>query len=168
MQAGEWALLVALSLLAFAGLYYLYWRYVASPSYVLLPTITSKLCKHNGEEEPHYLAYITAEEHKMLVKKKGLGLRKAGTQGVPCYPSTSNRRRTNRSSYPLRPLKVPQHRLRYQGAKKYEDENAISDLEWYYTSTKDDELDSDEDEELFWRKRILAGLPVDMSYQINR
>ena len=85
----EWQTALAYTLvvlLSLAGIYYLYWRYAASPPYVLLPTITSKLCKHNGNKEPHYLAYITAEEHKMLVKKKGLGLRKAGTQGVPCYP----------------------------------------------------------------------------------
>ena len=110
MQAGEWALLIVLALLAFAGLYYLYWRYAASPPYVLLPTITSKLCKHSGNKEPHYLAYITAEEHKMLVNKKGLGLRKAGTQGVPCYPvhtpppspSAKRRKKTNEAP-PIHP-----------------------------------------------------------------
>ena len=85
----EWQTALAYTLvvlLSLAGIYYLYWRYAASPPYVLLPTITSKLCKHNGNKEPHYLAYITAEEHKMLVKKEGLGLRRPGTQGVPCYP----------------------------------------------------------------------------------
>ena len=51
---------------------------MASPSYVLLPTITSKLCEDDGEDGPHYLAYITADEHELLGMKKGLGLRKAG------------------------------------------------------------------------------------------
>ena len=81
-----WALGVVVALLALVALYYLYHRYAASPPYVLLPTITSKLCEDDGKDGPHYLAYITAEEHELLVRENGLGLRRARTQGVPCYP----------------------------------------------------------------------------------
>jgi len=76
--------------LVFAGLYYLYFRFVRG--YVHLPPVTEHLCGDGTQAETHYLSYITADEHRLLIAKGGMGLRRPGTDGVPCYPK---RKRTD-------------------------------------------------------------------------
>lgn len=89
MSWWEGALLATLILLALAGAYYICRSHFSG--YVFLPTMSTTICRHDGREEMHFLAYITPDEHKVLMSRGGLGLRQRGTQGVPCYPETENK-----------------------------------------------------------------------------
>ena len=82
----QWALVVALLLLAMAGIWHIAARLAG---YKVLPMYQPSAC--GGP--PHQLAYITEKERFDLIEAGGLGVAKFGTQGVPCYPVQRARRR---------------------------------------------------------------------------